>query len=155
MKLSLRSIFRCMMEDGYYPSFEKNCILFDLEDNTGVVEYQEGVLSIRIFFSIEPDTGELFKDVSNTAMTMTFAVKPVVIDEMKNLMFSCEFLCDTEREFRKFFPRGIGLLKEALEIHKHEMKKIIMAQRISATSIPATDDISSMAGISGSNKVLS
>lgn len=155
MKLSLRSIFRCMMEDGYYPSFEKNCILFDLEDNTGVVEYQEGILSIRIFFSIEPDTGELFKDVSNTAMTMTFAVKPVVIDEMKNLMFSCEFLCDTEREFRKFFPRGIGLLKEALEIHKHEMKKIIMAQRISATSIPATDDISSMAGISGSNKVLS
>lgn len=155
MKLSLRSIFRCMMEDGYYPSFEKNCILFDLEDNTGVVEYQEGILSIRIFFSIEPDTGELFKDVSNTAMTMTFAVKPVVIDEMKNLMFSCEFLCDTEREFRKFFPRGIGLLKEALEIHKHEMEKIIMAQRISATSIPATDDISSMAGISGSNKVLS
>ena len=144
-----------MMEDGYYPSFEKNCILFDLEDNTGVVEYQEGILSIRIFFSIEPDTGELFKDVSNTAMTMTFAVKPVVIDEMKNLMFSCEFLCDTEREFRKFFPRGIGLLKEALEIHKHEMKKIIMAQRISATSIPATDDISSMAGISGANKVLS
>ncbi len=155
MKLSLRSIFRCMMEDGYYPSFEKNCILFDLEDNTGVVEYQEGVLSIRIFFSIEPDTGELFKDVSNTAMTMTFAVKPVVIDEMKNLMFSCEFLCDTEREFRKFFPRGIGLLKEALEIHKHEMKKIIMAQRIITSSATPQMEEPSEYGTGQHRKIMS
>ena len=50
--LKMRVIFRCMMEEGYYPSYEKTHILFNVEDNVAVLEYEEDILSIRIFFSI-------------------------------------------------------------------------------------------------------
>ena len=63
-------------------------------------------------------------------MLKAFIVKPVVLDDMKNLMFSCETLCDTVREFRKFFPRCIELLREALRQHKSEMKKLLLAESI-------------------------
>ena len=61
----MRSIFQCMMEGGYRPSYEKNHILFNIEDNIGVVEYEEGILSVRIFFSIEEGASELFLVASN------------------------------------------------------------------------------------------
>ena len=51
--LSMRSMFRCLMEEGYYPTFEQTHIQFGLDDNIAVVEYEEGVLSVRLFFSIE------------------------------------------------------------------------------------------------------
>jgi hypothetical protein len=50
--LNMRSIFRCMMEEGYYPVYENTHITFGLEDNLAVVEYEEGILSVRLFFSI-------------------------------------------------------------------------------------------------------
>ena len=88
-------------------------------------------------------------------MLKAFVVKPVVLDDMKNLMFSCETLCDTVREFRKFFPRCIELLRESLKQHRTEMKKLLLAAEVTSKTIPATDDFSSMAGTGKSRKVVS
>ena len=41
--LTMRSIFRCMMEEGYYPEYEKTHILFGMDSDTAVVEYEEGM----------------------------------------------------------------------------------------------------------------
>lgn len=129
-----------MMEGGYYPTYEKTHILFSIEDNAAVVEYEEGILSIRIFFSIDEDDYDLFLEASNATMLKTFLVKPVVMDNMKNIMFSCEMMCSTIREFKKTFPRGIGYLKEAIVMHKSEMKQLILAHQISTATISANDD---------------
>ena len=98
----MRVIFRCMMEEGYYPSYENTHILFNVEDNVAVLEYEEDILSIRIFFSIDEDAYDLFLEASNAAMFESYIVKPVIMDNMENIMFSCEILCDT--------AKGIGSL---------------------------------------------
>ena len=138
--LNMRSIFRCMMEGGYYPSFEKTHILFDIEDNVAVVEYEEGILSIRIFFTIEEDAYDLFLEASNAVMMKTLMVKPAVMENMKNIVFSCETMCSNVREFRKFFPRGIEYLKECLAAHKAEMKHLILAEKVSSATVSAAED---------------
>ena len=138
--LNMRSIFRCMMEGGYYPEYEDTHILFGIDDNMAVVEYEEGILSIRIFFSIDEDEYDLFLEASNAAMLETFIVKPAIMDNMKNIMFSCEMICSNVREFRKFFPRGIHYLQEAIRMHKIEMKKLILAEKLSSATISATED---------------
>ena len=153
--LTMRSMFRAMMEGGYYPQFNKTHILFNMDDNIAVVEYEECVMSVRLFFTIEEEAYELFLEASNSAMLETFAVKPVVMDDMKTIMFSCETLCDNLREFRKFLPRCIRLLEESLVTHKAEMKKLVKAEENAAKKIPATDDYSSMTGIGNSHKLLS
>ncbi len=135
--LSLRKIFRYLMEEGYYPKYEKTHILFNIDDNIGVVQYQEGILSIRIFFSIDYEAYSLFLEASNATMVETLVVKPAVIDDMKNIMFSCEIMCDTLRDLRRFFPRGLELLNEALTVHKAEMKKAIMADSFSSGTMSA------------------
>ena len=139
-RLDMRSIFRCMMEEGYYPTYEKTHILFDMDDNTAVVEYEEGVLSIRLFFSIEEVAYDLFLEASNTTMTESFLVKPAVMDDMKNIMFSCEILCSNVKEFRKFFPDAIERLREAIRLHKAEMKRLILAEKVSSATISAAED---------------
>ena len=155
LSLTMRSIFRCMMEDGYYPVFEQTHIQFGLDDNIAVVEYEEGILAVRLFFSIEEEAYDLFLEASNSMMMYHWCVKAVVLDDMKNIMFSCEIPCYTAREFKKFFPRCISLLKEALRSHKLEMKKLILADQVaSSTTLPATDEITSMTG-SGKRKILS
>ena len=138
--LNMRVIFRCMMEDGYYPTFENNHILFNIEDNTAVLEYEEDILSIRIFFSIEEDEYDLFLEASNAAMLESFIVKPVIMDNMKNIMFSCEMMCGTLREFRRFLPRGIQYLKDAIITHKIQMKQLILAEKISSAAISAAEE---------------
>ena len=143
--LTMTRIFRCMMEEGYYPIYETTHIVFGLDDNLAIVEYEDGVLSVRLFFSIEEDMYPIFLEASNETMMTTFAVKPVILGDMKNLMFSCETLCDNIREFKKFFPRSIDLIREALKRHRAEMKK----------TIPAKDEYPSMAGSVKSNKVVS
>ena len=143
--LNMARIFRCMMEEGYYPIFETTHIVFGLDDNLAIVEYEEGVLSVRLFFSIEEEMYPLFLEASNETMITTFAVKPVVLNDRKNLMFSCETLCDTLREFRKFFPRSVEMIRESLNRHRAVMKK----------TIPAKDDYPSMAGTVKSQKVVS
>ena len=136
----MRKIFRCMMEEGYYPVYEKTHILFGIEDNTAVVEYEEGILSVRVFFTIEEDAYDLFLEASNAAMTETYIVKPAILEDMKNIMFSCEMMCDNMREFRKFFPKGIERITEAIIVHKAEMKKLILAENVSSAVVPATED---------------
>jgi len=138
--LNLRSIFRCMMEEGYYPTFEKTHIQFGLDDNIAVVEYEEGVASVRLFFSIEEDAYELFLEASNATMVETFAVKPAILDDMKNIMFSCEMLCENLREFRKFLPWAVDRLNEALTVHKAEMKRLVLAGEVAARTVPATEE---------------
>lgn len=115
-----------MMEGGYYPIYEKTHILFDMEDNIGVVEYENGVLAVRLFFIIDEEAYNLFTEVSNTVMQESDLVKPVILDDRCNLMFSCETMCDNVREFRKFFPRCIKLINETLLLHRSEVKNIIM-----------------------------
>ena len=112
-------------------------------------------MSVRLFFSIEQDSYPLFLEAANLTMLKAFAVKPVVLDDMKNLMFSCEILCDTVSEFRKFMPRSIDLLREALDLHKKEMKQLLLNEELASKTIPATDDFSSMAGNRKSNKLFS
>lgn len=138
--LNMRSIFRCMMEQGYYPKYEKTHISFNIDENTAIVEYEEDVLSIRLFFSIDEDSYDLFLEASNSAMTESFIVKPAILDDMKHIMFSCEIMCDNIRELRKFFPRGIDRLKEAIDIHKAEMKKLIIAENVSSAAVSAAED---------------
>lgn len=151
----MRSIFRCMMEEGYYPIYEKTHIVFGIEDNMSVVEYEDGILSIRLFFSIDQEHYALFLEAANETMLKAYMVKPAVLDDMQNLMFSCEMMCDSVREFRKFFPRGIDLLKEALAIHKKEMKRLILSEEFVTRRVPATDDLSSITGTPKSHKVVS
>ena len=114
------------MEGGYYPIYEKTHILFDMKDNIGVVEYENGVLAVRLFFIIDEEAYNLFTEVSNTVMQESDLVKPVILDDRCNLMFSCETMCDNVREFRKFFPRCIKLINDTLLLHRSEVKNIIM-----------------------------
>lgn len=138
--LNMRVIFRCMMEEGYYPSYEKTHILFNVEDNVAVLEYEEDILSLRIFFSIDEDAYDLFLEASNAAMFESYIVKPVIMDNMENIMFSCEMICGTLREFRKLLPRGIRYLKEAIAVHKSQMKRLIQAEKISSVTISASEE---------------
>ena len=123
--LTMRSIFRCMMEDGYYPTFEKTHIQFGMDDNIAVVEYEEGILAVRLFFSIEEEAYDLFLEASNSMMMYNYSVKAVILDDMKNIMFGCEIPCDNVREFKKFFPRSIRNIKDTLVLHRHEMKALL------------------------------
>jgi len=86
-------------------------------------------------------------------MLDTYTVKSAILDDMTNIMFSCEIMCDNLREFRKFFPRAVDRLSEALVTHKAEMKKLILANEVVSRTIPATEE--SMAGISKTRKILS
>ena len=146
--LNMRSIFRCMMEDGYYPIYEKSHIVFGIDENLSVLEYDGGILSIRIFFSIDEENFELFLEAANETMLQAYMVKPAVLDDMENLMFSCEFMCDSVREFRKFFPRCVERLTEAFMIHKAEMKKIILAEGVTSNAAITSEE--SGPGIFGS-----
>ena len=147
MALSLRDIFRCMMEDRLSPIYEDSHIIFGIDDNLAVVEYEEKVLSVRLFFSIDAEACNLFLEASNSMMLTTDIVKAVVLDDRKNIMFSCETMCDTLKEFRKFFPRAVECIREAVTEHKSEMKRTIMSQGLSASSLIGTDE-----GISSKTK---
>ena len=120
--LSMKDIFRCMMEGGYHPYYESSHIIFELNDNLAIVEYEGNILSVRLFFSIEEEMAQSIINVSNIVMVESSLVKPAVLDDMKNLMFSCETMCENIRQFRSFFPKAIEKLDEALNIHRKEMK---------------------------------
>ena len=153
--LDMKNIFKCMMEDGYYPVFDKNHIEFELDDNLAVVEYTDDILSVRLFFSIESESYPLFLQAANDTMIKAYIVKPAVLDDRKNLMFSCEVFCDNVSEFRKFFPRCLSAIRDALSQHRSEMKKLIIAEEIAAKRIPATEDFVQVAGAAKSRKILS
>ena len=152
-QMKLRSIFRQMMEDGYYPVFEKTHIQFGIDENIAILEYDEDIVSVRLFFSIDEEAYEVFLEASNSTMLNTYAVKPAILNDMKNIMFSCEFMCDNIRDFKRFLPRAISRLKEALDAHKTEIKKLFLAGQMASTTIPATEE--SIAGIGKRRKILS
>lgn len=153
-KEEMRKIFTYMMENGYNPTFEDNYILFDIEDNTSVLEYDEGILSIRTFFTIDEDGYDIFLEASNLAMINSLVIRPVIMEDMKSIMFSCETICDNMNDFKRFFPKLIEFSKKGLEIHKHEMKELIQATEILNKTKPATEDMIFEAGKSVS-KLLS
>ena len=134
--LNMRSIFRYMMEEGYYPTFEDNHIFFDFEDNLGIVEYEDGILFLRIFFSTEDNDTSVFLESSNATMISTCVVKPVLLNDFQSLMFSCEIMCDTLRELRKFFPQGLLLLSDTINEHKRQTKQLLLAQSTVQTFPP-------------------
>lgn len=123
--VSLKGIFRFLMEGGYYPTYEKTHISFDFEDNTAILEYEEGVLAVRLFFSIDEDIYNIFLEASNSVMIGTVGVKPIIMEDHKTLMFSAETMCDNMSEFKKFFPRSIKNIKDTLFLHRHEMKALL------------------------------
>ena len=153
--LTMQGMFRAMMEGGYYPKFNKTHITFAHDDNIAVVEYEEGILSVRLFFTIDEEAYDLFLEASNQTMLETFIVKPVLLDDMKTIMFSCETFCDTLREFRKLFPRCIRLITESLAMHKKEMKILMAEEDSTRKEIPATDTQMTVAGINIRNKIMS
>ena len=121
----MRHIFMYMMEEGFYPSYEKTHILFEFEDNPAILEYTNGILSVRIFFTIEEETFNIFLEASNSTMSETTCVKPVILEDRRTLMFSSETLCDNMREFKKFFPRSLKYLNDTLHVHKSEMNDLL------------------------------
>lgn len=123
--LTMRKIFVHMMENGYFPTFEDNCILFDISGNTHVLEYDNGVLTLRTFFSIDREGYEIFLEASNSAMLKSLMVKPVVMDDTKSIMFSCETFCDNIADFKRFFPRMLEYAGKGLNIHKNEMRNLL------------------------------
>ena len=153
--LTKLNMFKAMMEGGYYPYYNKTHIMFSHDDNTVIVEHEDGILCVRLFFTIEEEAYDLFLEASNQTMLNTFVTKPVLMDDMKTIMFSCETFCDNIREFRKLFPRCIHLIDESIAAHKKEMKKLVLAEEALSKTIPASDDWSSLAGTLKSQKILS
>ena len=138
--LNMRTIFRHMMEGGYNPTFEGAYIEFEIEGNVAVLEYEEGVLAVRVFFSIEEEEYDLLLEASNATMIETSLVKPALLENMKTIMFSCETICDSPREFKKDLPRCIEFLKKAIWTHKDESCRLLIAQKISSAAIAATEE---------------
>lgn len=123
--LDFTSIFQYLMEGGYFPTFELTHILFEFEDNTVLLEYADGILCVKVLFSIDEETSALFILASNSVMADTKGVKAVVLEDEVTIMFSVEFMCDNIREFRKFFPKALHNINNALVEHKKIMKVIL------------------------------
>jgi hypothetical protein len=153
--LTMLSMFKAMMEGGYYPYYNKTHIMFNHDDNPVIVEQANGILCLRMFFTIEEEAYDLFLEASNQTMLDTYIVKPVLMNDMKTIMFSCETFCYNIREFRKFLPHCIHLIDESIAAHKKEMKKLVLAEEALSKTIPASDDWSSLAGTFKSQKTLS
>lgn len=123
--MDLIKICRVMMEEGYYPHLEQNHIQFNIDNDSATLEYEDGIMSVRIFFSIDEDSYETFLEAGNAAMSGSTGIKPVILGERKILMFSSENMCDTVREFRKFLPRSIAMIRDAVAVHRHEMRRLL------------------------------
>lgn len=153
--LTKLNMFKAMMEGGYYPYYNKTHIMFNHDDNPVIVEQANGILCLRMFFTIEEEAYDLFLEASNQTMLDTYIVKPVLMNDMKTIMFSCETFCYNIREFRKFLPHCIHLIDESIAAHKKEMKKLVLAEEALSKTIPASDEWSSLAGTLKSQKILS
>ena len=151
----MRSIFRYMMEEGYYPVFEETHIMFEFQDNMIVLEYEDGIMSLRLFLSIDEDAYDMFLEASNATMLRSFMVKPVLLEDMCTIMFSFEIPCTNMREIKKHLKTGIRMLSDTLEIHRDEMRKLIIAEEVLTTTIPAIEETSPMTGNCIKRKVLS
>ena len=138
--LAMRNIFKYMMENGYNPVFENDFIKFDLDDNVSVVELNDGILAIRTFFTIEEDEYDMFLEASNFAMLRSEMMKPVIMEDMTSIMFSCETICENMNDFKRFFPKLVTLSKKGLQAHKNEMRELLQATSILRNKRPANED---------------
>lgn len=138
--LTFRRIFRYLMEERYYPQFEKTHILFELDGNMAVLEHEEGILSVRLFFSIDEEEYDNFLEASNGCMLRTFIVKPAILDDGKTIMFSCENICENFRDFSRFFPRMISELRQGLKVHKAQMKEMLLSEEVAKAALPAVEE---------------
>ena len=146
--LTMRKIFACMMENGFCPTFEDGYILFDVDDNTSVLEYENGVLTLRTFFTIDKEGYEMFLEASNFAMIKSFMIKPVIMEDMNSIMFSCETFCQTVGDFKRFFPLMIEYLRKGMSVHKDQMRELLKAVEMLSYKKPATDEQVVETGIS-------
>lgn len=138
--LTMRKIFACMMENGCCPTFEDGYILFDVDDNTSVLEYENGVLTLRTFFTIDKEGYEMFLEASNYAMIKSYMIKPVIMEDMKSIMFSCETFCQTVGDFKRYFPLMIEYLRKGMSVHKDQMRELLKAVEMLSYKKPATDE---------------
>ena len=138
--LTMRKIFACMMENGCCPTFEDGYILLDVDDNTSVLEYENGVLTLRTFFTIDKEGYEMFLEASNYAMIKSYMIKPVIMEDMKSIMFSCETFCQTVGDFKRFFPLMIEYLRKGMSVHKDQMRELLKAVEMLSHKKPATDE---------------
>lgn len=139
--LAMRKIFAYMMENGYEPHYENGLILFEIDDDTSILEYEDGILSVKTIFSIDEDGYEMFLEASNRTMIKSSMIRPVILDDIKGIMFSCETLCGNMNDFKRFLPRLIELSREGLATHKNQMRELIRATEMLMTKKPASDDI--------------
>ena len=139
--LTMRKIFAYLMENGYEPSYEDGYILFEIDNDTSVLEYDNGILSVRTFFSIDEEGYDMFMEASNLTMIKSLMIRPVIMEDMKSIMFSCETLCESMSEFRRYLPRLIEFSRKGLAAHKNEMKQLIRATEMLMTKMPASDEI--------------
>lgn len=153
--LAMRNIFRFMMENGYSPVYENDYITFDMDDNTSVVDYENGVLSVRTFFTIEEEGYDMFLEASNLSMLRSRMVKPVIMEDMTSIMFSCETLCENLSDIKRFLPKIVELCKEGLQVHKNEMKSLLKATEMLSRRMPAAEEQFSETGKSSRGKLLS
>lgn len=138
--LSMQTIFKYMMEEGYNPDFEYSHIQFNLDGNIAVVDTEDNFVSLRMFFSIDKEDYDIFLEASNLTMLKTYAIKPAIMDDMENIVFSNEFFCETAHDLKRFFPRAVETMREGLDTHKCEMRKLVLARGGLSKSIPATED---------------
>lgn len=139
--LTMRKIFAYLMENGYEPSYEDGYILFEIDNDTSVLEYDNGILSVRTFFSIDEEGYDMFMEASNLTMIKSLMIRPVIMEDMKSIMFSCETLCESMSEFRRYLPRLIEFSRKGLAAHKNEMKQLIRATEMLMTKKPDSDEI--------------
>lgn len=137
----MRKIFRYMMENGYYPTYGDNYILFDIDSNTSVLEYEDGVLTVRTFFSIDEECYDMFLEASNHTMIRSFMIKPAVVEDMQSIMFSCETLCMNMSDFKRFLPKMRDKIRQGVDIHKNEMRKLIKATEMMSRKKPVMDEM--------------
>ena len=152
--MMMRNIFRYMMENGYDPVYEDNYISFNIDDNTSVLEFEEDILSVRTFFTIEEEEYDLFLEASNGAMMKSRLLRAAIMDDMTSIMFSCETLCKSMNDFKRFFPRLVTLAKDGLMTHKKEMRDLLQITNILTKKMPVSEDSFSETGKSRS-KLLS
>ncbi|MBO5418673.1 MAG: hypothetical protein J6A22_01190 [Bacteroidales bacterium] len=123
-RFGIRSLCRCLMEEGYHPNLEDGYVSVYLNDNVYILEYGEGIVSVMLFFSVDEEACFSFMQASNVMHLKCTTVKAVMLDDNESLMFRSEFFCNTVRQFRKFFPRSIEMLDDAVTVHRMEMKNL-------------------------------
>ena len=138
--LMIRNIFKYMMENGYSPVFEDDYITFTADDNKSVLDFTDNILIIRTFFTIEEDEYDLFLEASNGAMLKSNMLKPVIMEDMTSIMFSCETFCENMSDFKRFFPRLVTFARDGLQIHKNEMRELLQETDALGKKMPASEE---------------